>query len=230
MSEIKTAYYLKGRTIHKAPREISNENGKTRIVCGFPVCTVSEYADAETLMAILEDNETRTPDTSAKVDVEKGWPCPQISVEELAARNAAPRSDTSAKVDVEAVAAYIFDNRHAYKWSEASATQKGKYRNVAGLAIAALQAPRSDTSGVEKQYPLTPEGKPIFGEGSDWCAKSYFNGVADESAVELVRELVDKLGKAVQQLNPHKCGQNQAYHNGKTTITKAEQWLKNRGE
>jgi hypothetical protein len=30
------------------------------------------------------------------------------------------------------------------------------------------------------KYPVTDEGRPIFGEGSDWCVKSYLAGVASE--------------------------------------------------
>ncbi len=73
MSELKPAFYLQGRTIHKAPRQISEENAMRRIVCGFPVCTVSEYCDAGTVMAILEQNESSTTENRAKreVDVER---------------------------------------------------------------------------------------------------------------------------------------------------------------
>jgi len=45
------------------------------------------------------------------------------------------------------VAEYIFNGRHTYKWDEATAVQKGKYRNVAGLAIAAMPTP--DTAAIE---------------------------------------------------------------------------------
>jgi len=48
---------------------------------------------------------------------------------------------------VERVAEYIFNGRHTYKWDEATAVQKGKYRNVAGLAIAAMPTP--DTAAIE---------------------------------------------------------------------------------
>lgn len=45
-------FYLSGRVIHKRP--VSRKEGNRTITSvGFPVCTVSEYADAEAVLRIF---------------------------------------------------------------------------------------------------------------------------------------------------------------------------------
>lgn len=40
-------YYAVGRTVHKRPIEIPQPDRSARITMGFPVCTVSEYLNAD---------------------------------------------------------------------------------------------------------------------------------------------------------------------------------------
>ena len=49
------AYRIEGNTIHKNPVDLGG--GKWGV--GFPIYTVSEYADVETVKAIFEENEAR---------------------------------------------------------------------------------------------------------------------------------------------------------------------------
>lgn len=65
------AFRLEGRVIHKKPKQLSFEMGVTKVACGFPVCTVSEYADANDVMAILEANEAVTQQAQPVVDVSR---------------------------------------------------------------------------------------------------------------------------------------------------------------
>lgn len=47
-------FYLKGRTIHKAPSVSKpDEGGAQRITCGFPICTVSEWIDPQVVLNIF---------------------------------------------------------------------------------------------------------------------------------------------------------------------------------
>lgn len=51
----KPLYYLSGRTIYKRP--VSRREGeKTITSLGFPVCTVSDYADESLILAIFNEH------------------------------------------------------------------------------------------------------------------------------------------------------------------------------
>ncbi len=49
-------YEARGTVVHKLPVKVPTEGG-TSIEIGFPVCTASEYVDAETLAAMLDKSE-----------------------------------------------------------------------------------------------------------------------------------------------------------------------------
>jgi hypothetical protein len=53
--ENRPLYYLRGKTIHRRPVERKYEGGST-ISIGFPVCTVSEYADEAQVLALFNEH------------------------------------------------------------------------------------------------------------------------------------------------------------------------------
>jgi len=71
------AYRIEGNTIHKNPVDLGG--GKWGV--GFPICTVSEYADVETVKAIFEENEARASVGRGEVDRETADWCIHLSTQ-----------------------------------------------------------------------------------------------------------------------------------------------------
>lgn len=55
IEENKPLFYLKGKTIFKRPVN-RREGDRIITTMGFPVCTVSEYADEEELLRFFNEN------------------------------------------------------------------------------------------------------------------------------------------------------------------------------
>lgn len=56
MPKAEPLYYVKGDQVFKRPVRRKTATG-TNITLGFPVCTASEYVNAEDLATILNENE-----------------------------------------------------------------------------------------------------------------------------------------------------------------------------
>jgi len=56
MPKAEPLYYVKGDVVFKRPVRRKTVGG-TNITMGFPVCTASEYVNAEALAAIFNENE-----------------------------------------------------------------------------------------------------------------------------------------------------------------------------
>lgn len=54
----KPLFYLRDRTIHKRPVTKKIEDNRSSTSLGFPICTVSEWADAEEVLNFFNEHGT----------------------------------------------------------------------------------------------------------------------------------------------------------------------------